>query len=162
MQNILHHCLWQSACSSTCQRSTIKGGEIATPFLCYATGHLSFEMSCSFKDQDEMYTWCHGRYLSSLSLAVALQTANPDSPALTPDHRLSLEFVPEDPDEFTMEDGPLVPDELPSAGETDMNATSDCETTLFLVFYVLLKSPKNSVTQILEFKSCPPVSAHPS
>ena len=62
-QNILHRCLLQSACSCTCQRSTIKGCKIATPFLCYATGHLSFEMSCSFKYQDEMCTWCQGFFI---------------------------------------------------------------------------------------------------
>ena len=63
--------------------------------------------------------------------AVALQTANPDSPALFLDPCLSNTFVREDLDELTHENGPSVPDELPSAGETDMNTTSDCETTLF-------------------------------
>ena len=62
-KNILRRCLWQSVCSSTCQRSTIKGGEIATRFLCYATGHLSFEMSCSFNYQDEMFTWCQKSFI---------------------------------------------------------------------------------------------------
>ena len=63
--------------------------------------------------------------------AVAPQTANPDSPALSPDHCLSQPFVPEDPDVFTIEDGPAVPDELSSTGDTDMNISTDCETTLF-------------------------------
>ena len=95
--------------------------------------------------------------------AVALQTANPDSPALSPDHCLSHPFVPEVPDELTIEDGPSVPDELPSAGETDMNATSDCETTLFPgIFRIAERSEELCDPFFLAFKSCPPVSAHPS
>ena len=63
--------------------------------------------------------------------AVSPQTAISVSPALSPDTCLSHPLDPEEPDELTHVDGPSVPDELPSAGETDMNTTSDCETTLF-------------------------------
>ena len=58
----------------------MKGSEIATPLICYAIGHLSFEMSCSFryqaqpqlyffpKELDEMLTWCQKIFMMALEV----------------------------------------------------------------------------------------------
>ena len=105
-----------------------------------------------------------GRYLSSLSARGRWRRKQPILILLlclliTACHNLSFPKIQMNSRLKTV---PTVPDELPSTEDTDMNISTDCETTLFPGIFRIAEKSRNSATLILEFKSCPLVSAHPS